>query len=308
MLRRHFRDRAAAPASYDSRARDSCTVGRCPASTSDRRRSWNIGQNGVGVRQDADLVAVGIQLAGGQCPQGHVVGHGVEVGAGAAAAEAHRRTALVDDLGYHGAGGAAHRRRNPLVNPRHRLAEDQSLLSVRKQQDELGGQREVRQGPVDRVPRFTLQCRDCRDLVVAHVVQPAHGLQRLLQLAAVRCRCRRQVMRVDADRAQCVIRRRGGKGTRRRLLPEAAAGGYGAVKGRDAGGRRVAERHGNRRQGQVQRGCQLVGQLRVCGQGSFSFLFAWGSGQGSVASCRAVAERKRCVAKSTPDTPGGRQW
>ena len=162
--------------------------------------------------------------------------------------------------------------RHALVHPRRRLAEDQSLLRVREQQHEFRGQREVGQWPVDRVLHLTLQNRDGRHLLGAHVIQPAHGLQGFLQLAAMCRRCRRQVMRVDADGAQGMIRRRGGKGARCGFLPETAPCGHGAVKGRNARGRDVAERHGNGWQGQFQRSRQLVGKLRVGTQWSSPFV------------------------------------
>ena len=133
------------------------------------------------------------------------------------------------------------------------------MLRVGEHQDDLRLDREVRERPVERMGQLVLHDRNGGDFVLAYVIEFHHGLERGLQLIRLRGRRAREIVRVDANRAQGVVTGGCREGARRGLRPERASRGNHPLKHRHVVGHDVTERDGHRGQRQLQRRHQLLG-------------------------------------------------
>jgi len=89
-----------------------------------------------------------------------------------------------------------------LSDPRHRLADDQSLPSVSEQQNHMGIERKLSERSVDYVLYFTRYYWDSGDFLGADVIEAAHRSQRVGQLALMRWGRICHMMRMHADRTK----------------------------------------------------------------------------------------------------------
>ncbi len=152
-----------------------------------------------------------------------------------------------------------HRRGGAAIDPRDGLTQDESVLRVGEHQDDLRLDREVRERPVERMGQLVLHDRNGGDFVLAYVIEFHHGLERGLQLIRLRGRRAREIVRVEANRAQGVVTGGCREGARRGLRPERASRGNHPLKHRHVVGHDVTEREGHRGQRQLQRRHQLLG-------------------------------------------------
>ena len=84
----------------------------------------------VRVSECDNLPTVLVETMRRQGPERHVVRQGIEVGARAAAPQAHGRALLIEYLRDDGTRRSPHRRRGAAINPRDGLTQDEPVLRV----------------------------------------------------------------------------------------------------------------------------------------------------------------------------------
>ena len=100
----------------------------------------------------------------------------------------------------------------------------------------------VRERTVERMGQLVLHDRNGGDFFLAYVIESHHGLEGGLQLIRLRGRRAREIVRVDANRAQGVVTGCCREGARRGLRPERASCGNHPLKHRHVVRHDVTER------------------------------------------------------------------
>jgi len=105
----------------------------------------------------------------------------------------------------------------------------------------MGIERKLSERSVDYVLYFTRYYWDSGDFLGADVIEAAHRLQRVGQLARMRWARICHMMRMQADRTKRMILCRRNEGAARRLLPEGTSRGHNAIEVRHIVRRNIRE-------------------------------------------------------------------
>ena len=169
-----------------------------------------LAQEGVGIGENANALDVGFQLRAGNRKDRRRFGEIVEIGAGPAAAEAHRRAPRIHHLGNNGAGRPTHRGSVLVLELLRCFRENERLVGPNEEDDQVWRQRRFGEARVSDILRLILEYGNLRYIFRPHVAEVGEDLQRVHQVLLLRRR-RLQVVRVHADGTQFMVARGGGE-------------------------------------------------------------------------------------------------